>query len=198
MAAVKKGEKLFTTNCQGCHLLPDPNRLPKQVWEATILPLMAIRMGLKNQPYDRQITPEEKAIEDANHLIPDKPMVAEADYELIKQYVLYTAPDTLAYAAERINRNKPISQFIRRNLPLDPSAPSMITGIKYNTANNVLWISNMYNEVLNWQWGKGLLSKENVSFNQLTALNTGSTNYRYNYTANLCFINRKCGSACFK
>ena len=69
MAAVKKGETLFTTYCQGCHLLPDPKRLPKQVWETSILPLKAIRMGLKNQPYDRQITPEEKAIEDANHLI---------------------------------------------------------------------------------------------------------------------------------
>jgi len=69
LAAVKKGETLFTAYCQGYHLLPDPKRLPKQVWETSILPLKAIRMGLKNQPYDRQITPEEKAIEDANHLI---------------------------------------------------------------------------------------------------------------------------------
>lgn len=163
MAAVEKGETLFISYCQGCHLLPDPKRLPKEVWETSILPLMAIRMGLKNQSYERQITPEEKVIEDANHLIPEKPIVSEADYELIKQYVLNAAPDTLAYAAKRINRNKPISQFIRRNLPLDPSAPSMITGIKYNPASKVLWISNMYNQVFNWQWGKGLLSGENVN-----------------------------------
>ena len=163
MAAVKKGEALFTRYCQGCHLLPDPKRLPKEVWENSLLPLMAIRMGLKNQLYDRQITPEEKVIEDAIQLIPEKPIIAEADYELIKQYVLYTAPDTLSYAVERINRNKSISQFVRRNLPLDPSAPSFITGIKYNPANNVLWISNMYNKVFNWQWGKGVLSEENVS-----------------------------------
>lgn len=163
MVAVKKGETLFTSNCQGCHLLPDPKRLPKPIWETSILPLMAIRMGLKNQAYERQITPEEKMIEDANHLIPEKPMIAEADYKLITQYVLYTAPDTLIYATDRINRNKPLSQFMRREFPLDPSAPSLITGIKYNPASSVLWISNMYNQVFNWQWGKGLLSAENVN-----------------------------------
>lgn len=163
MAAVKKGEKLFTTYCQGCHLLPDPKRLPKEVWEKNILPLMAIRMGLKNQDYHRRITTEEKAIEDANHLIPENPIIAEADYEDIKKYVLYTAPDTLAYAVERINRNKPLSNFVRINFPLGGPGPSMITGIKYNPANNVLWISNMYNQVLNWQWGKGLMSVENVN-----------------------------------
>ncbi|MEP7230210.1 MAG: VCBS repeat-containing protein [Ginsengibacter sp.] len=163
MASVKKGETLFTNYCQSCHLLPDPKRLPKEVWETNILPLMAIRMGLKNQTYERQITQEEKAIEDANHLIPEKPIIADADYELIKQYVLYAAPDTLPYAAERINRNKSITQFIRRNLPLDPSAPSMITGIKYNPANKLLWISNMYNQVFTWQWGKGLLPVDKVN-----------------------------------
>lgn len=158
-----KGKLLYATYCENCHILPDPTRLPKEVWDKGILPLMAIRMGIQNPDVVRVISPEEKKIEDENNLIPKKPIIKESDYELIKQYILNVAPDSLPYAKERLNRNQALTQFNRRNITIDPSSPSFITGIKYNSNTKTLWISNMNNQVLKWKWNKGVVATENVS-----------------------------------
>lgn len=158
-----KGKLLYATYCKGCHILPDPQRLPKEVWGKGILPIMAIRMGIKNPDLGRLISPEEKKIEDENNLIPNEPLVNTSDFELIKQYIFSVAPDSLPYAKERLNRNKALTQFSRKNITLDSSSPSLITGIRFNSTTKTLWISNMNNRVLKWKWNKGIIGSQNVS-----------------------------------
>lgn len=158
-----RGEVLFAQHCQTCHLLPVPAHLPKEIWHSSVLPLMAIRMGLNTSEYQRTISAEERAIEEKNNLISKTPLLSLEDYELIQKYIEFNAPDTLAYATERLYRNQPITQFIRRNIPVDASNPSTITALKFNVATNILWIGNLYNQVIQWQWGKGVIATDNTA-----------------------------------
>ena len=158
-----RGEELFVHHCQTCHMLPDPANLPKAIWHSSVLPLMAIRMGLNSGEYKRSISAEESAIEDKNHLIPQKPLITNTDFELIKKFIEFNAPDTIAYAQERLYRNQPLTQFVRRNIPVEPNNPSSITALKFNEATHVLWIGNLYNEVIQWRWKKGVIATENTA-----------------------------------
>jgi hypothetical protein len=91
------GALLFNQYCGSCHLHPNPKHLTKTVWQSEVLPIMAIKMGLVNDKYDRKITEEEKDIEQANHLIPEKPMLTKEDFEVITSYITDQAPDTASH-----------------------------------------------------------------------------------------------------
>jgi hypothetical protein len=160
--SLEKGKLLFETNCKICHMLPEPQKLPKNIWGNSVLPLMATYMGLKLKGIERVISAEEKEIEDKNNLIPIEPMIDLSEYEMIKSYILSAAPETIPYAQERLNRNKPLSQFTRRNIPIDAQYSSLITGLRFNTYTKTLWVANLNNKVLNWKWNKGVVSSQNA------------------------------------
>ncbi len=162
-AVALSGEQLFQLNCQGCHLLPDPKRLPKNVWEHGVMPLMGLRMGLKNTNYERVISAEERKIEDDNNLIPSEPMLSDQDFETIKRYIISVAPENVSYANYRVGRAKEITQFTRKNIPIPSAGPSFITALRYNAKEKLLWIGNVYNQVLKWKWGKGVVATEEVT-----------------------------------
>lgn len=161
--SVSNGQALFQSYCKGCHLLPDPTRLPKDIWEHGVLPIMALRMGLKNTDYMRVISPEEDKIEKDNHLIPEVPMVSDADFEAIKTYILSVAPQEVFYAEERIGRSKEITQFVRKEFSLQSEGPSLISALKFDAKKKVLWVGDLYNKVVQWKWGKGVVATEGVS-----------------------------------
>jgi mono/diheme cytochrome c family protein len=95
-AVASNGKALFTTYCAACHLLPQPQNLTKKVWKDGVLPMMAIRMGLQDEQYERSISAEEKAVEEKNKLIPKTPMLSNEAFGEIRDYIISQAPDTIA------------------------------------------------------------------------------------------------------
>jgi hypothetical protein len=75
---------------------------------------MAMYMGLEIPGIERVVSPEDKAIEEQNNIIPNEPMIGLSEYEMIKSYILSEAPEAIPYAQERLNRNKTLNQFTRR------------------------------------------------------------------------------------
>ncbi len=152
-----EGKALFTQYCSTCHIVPAPERLPKEVWSSRVLPVMAVKMGLKDDEYIRNISEEERKIENEHHLIPENPMISAKDFDKISDYILANAPDSIPYATERLNRNKNLKQFTLKNIKVDNNIPSLITSLQFDSIKKTLWIGNYYNQVQHWKWTKGLL-----------------------------------------
>ncbi len=47
-----KGKALYETQCANCHMLPDIQDLPKNLWKDRVLPEMGARMGIRDSAYD--------------------------------------------------------------------------------------------------------------------------------------------------
>jgi mono/diheme cytochrome c family protein len=152
------GKLLFTTHCSTCHMLPDPASLTKTIWQSHVLPVMASRMGIIYPGYDplAGLSDEERAVVAKNHIIPDEPVMNDADWKKLAKYVIDNAPDSVTVDESRYNRNSPLTQFKRNDFELDAGKPSLITALKYNTDTKTLWIGDFYNQAINWQYGKGI------------------------------------------
>ncbi|MEZ2335777.1 FG-GAP repeat domain-containing protein [Mucilaginibacter sp. RCC_168] len=152
------GKLLFTRYCTTCHMEPDPASLTKEIWQNHVLPTMASRMGIIYPNYDplRGLSDEEREIVKKNHIIPDEPTLTNEEYGKIINYILSNAPDSVSLDEKRLTRNSPLKQFERQDTPISEKAPSLITGLEYNTQTNTLWIGDFYKKVYNWQYGQGV------------------------------------------
>lgn len=88
-----RGKKLATTYCASCHLFPEPDILEKSIWENSVLPEMAARMGQVDIFNKLASFSQEELNEKLNHgIYSDKPYLSEEDWELLKNYILSQAP----------------------------------------------------------------------------------------------------------
>ena len=159
---LQKGQLLFNDYCASCHLLPEPKHLTKKVWQNHVLPVMAIKMGLVDDTYDRKISGEELLIEKANHLIPEKPMIGSEDFQAITSFIINQAPDSVAVDPSRLNRNSGLKNFMRKDVPLGVQGPSVITSLAYDEKAKTLWIGNLNKQVFTWKYKEGILNQMNV------------------------------------
>jgi len=152
------GKALFTVFCAGCHMLPTPASLTKQVWTQDVLPVMAARMGVIYPGYDplHGLSDEEKAIVKKHNIIPDQPVLTQEEWSKLVKYVTNLAPDTVIADESRLTRNSPLKQFTRQDIQVSAKGPSLITGLEYDLVNKQLWIGNCFNEVLTWKYNIGV------------------------------------------
>lgn len=89
---ISEGKALAKTHCSSCHMFPEPNMLPKNVWQYSTLPYMGIMMGI-----DKEIENLPKELMDYAILKPETNLISAKDYEKIKEYYLSEAPKTLEF-----------------------------------------------------------------------------------------------------
>jgi len=134
---------LFETHCASCHIAPEIHDLPKDIWENNVLPDMAARMGLitsENHPYYKLTFPEQIAIIKTG-VYPSKPIIEERDWELLKNYILDMAPDSLRKNIDTVNSSS-LSQFTAQPIKLDSVKGSLYTFLKMDTLNNRILTGN--------------------------------------------------------
>lgn len=159
-----KGKALFNIYCGSCHVLPAVGSLTKEIWKFHVLPVMAARMGIIYPNYDplKGLSKEEKEIVKQNQIIPDQPFMSNEDWAQLSNYVINTAPDSLSLDEMRLTRNSPLTQFKREDVQVFAHGPSLITGLKFNPATNTLWISNMMNQIVTWNYTEGVTKEINT------------------------------------
>jgi hypothetical protein len=89
------GEQLAQQHCGSCHLFPEPGLLPKKNWEKGVLPAMRPRLGLDIERLYERVPYEELTELLKTGVYPDRPRLAEADFQKIREFYLKNAPDTL-------------------------------------------------------------------------------------------------------
>ncbi|MBT8037343.1 MAG: VCBS repeat-containing protein [Verrucomicrobiae bacterium] len=92
------GEKLARMHCAACHSFPEPDILPERSWRF-LLPYMSFRMGVDDiSPLEGACPDVLDRIESRRRLTrqirvaPEVPMLAQEDWEAIRDYYLSAAP----------------------------------------------------------------------------------------------------------
>jgi len=149
---------LLEQYCGTCHMAPDPKDLTKDVWKNNVLPVMAGRLGISYPDYDplKGLKSAEIDILNKNHYFPEQPLISQTNWDLIVNYILQKAPDSVKLDSSRLYRNRDMKQFVRKDIQLYDKPGSMITGLKFDSVSKKLWIGDYSKTVLTWQWDKGI------------------------------------------
>lgn len=91
------GKALAHQYCSSCHQFPEPDLLPKRIWETQTLPAMALYMGrqLDNMGMVMSYSTEEFAWLQSQAVYPVSPVLSDEKWAAIKQFYLEHAPDSL-------------------------------------------------------------------------------------------------------
>lgn len=87
-------EDLVKNTCSSCHLFPEPDLLPKDIWLTQVLPNMAFRMGLVDLMDGLAYVPQQDLLTVISTL-PKERMVNEDEWAQIINYYKTNSPDTL-------------------------------------------------------------------------------------------------------
>jgi hypothetical protein len=134
-----KGEALAKLQCASCHQFPEPSLLDQTTWQTSVLPKMAIRMGVRplidlqeELNYDEII-----AIKEAN-IIPEKPLVSADDWNEIVNYYIANSSEKLATITS--SKYEDLNHFQVKNI--DTDSKGNITLLKYDEARSQLFVGD--------------------------------------------------------
>lgn len=96
----EKEEQLAKVYCSSCHTFPDPSLLNKKLWEESVLPAMAFRMGFDNLKMLEEVPPND--IQTVLTTVPARPIISDKEWKEIEHYYLSHAPDSLIVIDEDI------------------------------------------------------------------------------------------------
>jgi hypothetical protein len=102
-----EGRRLAMQHCQRCHLLAEPEALPKAVWKSFVFPRMGAFMGMHHVGVktiiDQGKHPAEKQmIDDAGVYLPGALMTLK-EWQVLVAYYMNQAPETLEKPAEIVS-----------------------------------------------------------------------------------------------
>lgn len=124
---------LYESYCASCHIAPDIQDLPKELWETSVLPAMAARMGIRteeNHPY-KKLGFEEQAAVIKSGVYPDKPIIDLEDWKILQEYIISMAPKGLPQ--DTVTKSSaPLTQFQQLPIELDSIPGSLITYLDYD------------------------------------------------------------------
>src|SRR5882757_1561650 len=140
----QKGERLAKTYCGSCHAFTRPEMLDKTTWQKFVLPEMAFRMGLPSLVIGKKNFDDLQAVLPT---IPKQPMVSKTDYELITNYFLSLAPDSLP--APNGVEPAPLTQFDATRISLGADLP-MVTLLKADS-NGTIFVGSRDKSLLRLQ-----------------------------------------------
>lgn len=151
----KKAANLFKSNCASCHLLPDINDLPKEIWASKILPDMAARMGIKDGSYSplKGLSYQEMEAIMATNIYANKPYMNKADWLLLKNYIIDLAPDSLTVINYK-NTSSELKQFKAEPISLDSTEGTLITYLHYDKKDEKLWSGDLQGNLLAYDFFK--------------------------------------------
>jgi len=134
--SLAKGKKLAQTYCTSCHLFTDPALLDKNTWGKSVLPNMALRLGIRN-PADP--APPNDSI------YPTKALLAKKDWNLIVKYFEHEAPAQLP--VPEIKRESALSPFYAQPLTLSEHQFPQTTMIKYDPNSSHFFIGDAHQQL---------------------------------------------------
>jgi len=152
-AKKEKGAQLYKDQCARCHIAPDINHLPKDLWLHSILPEMAARMGIKDggfKPYDKMGFEEMEIIHNAG-IYPFMPSLNEQEWALLKDYILEMAPDSLAPIVHEENI-KDQTLFKSSVFSIDETPGSYFTYLKYIEENNTFHTGDISGKLIEYSF----------------------------------------------
>lgn len=139
----KNGKRLSAVYCAMCHKFTSPELLDKATWKKSVLPNMALRLGLKMSGKGAQLSigAEETALLDSLNVYPNTPLIAKADWDMIVDYYLSEAPERMPKPSI-LPYEKGIFPFVEQTITIDNSNLPQVTLLEYNALTSELYIGD--------------------------------------------------------
>ena len=128
----KKEQALYKQHCASCHIAPAINSLPKTVWDSTILPEMAARMGIKEEGYNpyKGLSFQNQLLIKKSGIYPGVSAISEEDWNMLRAYIIQMAPDSLPdITIPKTPKN--LSLFAPKKIAVDSFSGAYITYLEY-------------------------------------------------------------------
>lgn len=147
----KKAVALYESYCASCHLLPEIGNLPKHIWKDGILPDMGARMGIKDTAYDpyEGISRMEQFAIVQSGVYPEKPSISIEDWNLLKDYILKMAGDSLDLGIVKTPTNG-IYQFKVQPIVLDSIKGALFTFLKFDSVQKKIITGNLNSRLIHY------------------------------------------------
>ena len=142
----------YQVHCGSCHLLPDPNSLPKEIWKEGVLPEMAARMGYRYNDYNPYLykSPEEIGYLEQSKMYPDEAIIDSVTWWGIHDYIISLAPNSIPIEKTRKSRNKKLTQFSVRTIDPPKLTVPIITGIEFDMVRHLFTIGDATGNLYQW------------------------------------------------
>lgn len=153
--------EMIQTYCAACHIAPDPGDLPKDLWERTVLPEMGSFYGIQKQGIGllKKMKPEELEIVRSLNIYPETQVISDETWQLIKNYYINNAPESISKPKERKNRTKNLRNFKRQDIDLVGLPESLITSMVFDDSKNRLWVGEDRFMAYSWTLKNGSADK---------------------------------------
>ncbi len=148
---------LFESHCGSCHIVPKREDLPKEIWKNAILPDMAARMGLRENNNDplKGLSYEEMDAVIKTGIYPLTPTISLEDWQLLKDYIIAGAPDSL-YSSANQTRSSELVNFFPIQISLDEKKRRSYTYLEFKPALNKVLMGDMAGELMTFDLKNGL------------------------------------------
>ncbi|WP_020594737.1 FG-GAP repeat domain-containing protein [Spirosoma panaciterrae] len=145
--SVLTGKQLASRYCGNCHLAPEPELLDKKTWTSRVLPIMAMRLGLKLPGQDtlQSLSPEEENAINSLHIYPDTPALSLSDWEKLVDYYQRTAPEEPLPQKSHAPITNTLPLFTVKALSIGDKSVPQTTLLKYDSRKGQLYVGDAQN-----------------------------------------------------
>ncbi|MBN8823322.1 MULTISPECIES: VCBS repeat-containing protein [unclassified Spirosoma] len=147
--SVLTGKQLASRYCGSCHLVPEPELLDKKTWTGRVLPVMAMRLGLKLPGQDtlQALSPEEENAIRPLHIYPETPVLSMSDWGKIVSYYEQTAPEEPLPQKPHPSITNTLPLFTVKALSIGDKSVPQTTLLKYDNRKGQLYVGDAQNSL---------------------------------------------------
>ena len=133
-------KQLAQAYCGSCHMYPDPDLLPKSVWNKKLLKDMARRLGHVQDDYDpfKQLSMYDAFILRHANIYPKDSIISSSDWQKIFTYYLQESPEEAVLPKLKPEITNSLPNFKVKVIDDLPSQP-LTTMVHFDTINNLIY-----------------------------------------------------------
>lgn len=142
-----EGRRYALQYCQSCHHFVEPEALTRDIWQRYLIPRMGSFLGMHHAgyPYQDQInsgrTDEETEVILQAKVYPDHPLVPAEEWDLLVDYILSQAPDSLP-PLDDVTYSSETMPFKVVDWPFRRESP-MTTLVQIDEDRQQIWVGDM-------------------------------------------------------
>lgn len=145
---IANAEVQYATYCGSCHLAPDPTHITKSIWKNKILPDMASRLGYEFLAPDSQgFNFHDRKAYEYTAKNKTEPRIDSVTWNLIYNYIMVLAPDTILLDTLRATRDLEITRFESFPISLgENQSASMVSSVQFESESNQFVIGDAFSQ----------------------------------------------------
>jgi hypothetical protein len=156
------GKQLSLAYCQSCHQYPEPGLLDKRTWQQSVLPEMGRYYGIYQDSVTRSDVMKgaiNKNLVEQQNIFPEDQLISNEKWEVIKDYYLSSAPDSLPPNKSDEIEFVPLQEFET----IVPSFGLEITMVEIDPERSQIYIGET-------KGGSGVLTRLDSNFEILSTI----------------------------